>query len=199
MKELEFLLKPEYIENYINQKPFKFDEKIPRNITWDEVFTLVDEDFNYAIENNLEYNEGWKTADNPFHKYGKAGYGFKVPKMEKIKAVQEIRDVLLTIFDPCIFENYTRYAAYVTLTTNKLLRIVPHTDGANVFFWQILGKAEWNIYSIDGESIDHTFLLEEGDMIFCPFERKHHVNALTPRAGVSFGFGPLKSDIINTL
>lgn len=200
MKELEFLLKPEYINNYINKKPFKFDEKIPLTVTWDEILTLVDEDFNYAIENGLEYNQGWRTPQNPWNEYGRAGYGFKILKTERIKAVEEVKNTILGIFEPRIVrENMIddAYATIITLTTNKLLRIMPHKDGVNVFFWQILGKSEWNIYSVDDESIEYVFSLEQGDIIFCPAERTHHVKAITPRAGVSLGFSHLKTHLKN--
>jgi hypothetical protein len=200
MKELDFLLKPEYIDNYINQKPFKLEEKIPFDVTWDELLTLIEEDFNYAIENNLEYNEGWKRADNPWHKYAKSGYGFKLFNTERIKAVETIKNTLLTIFDPCTFEGEIQsIPSFITFATNKLLGNTIHYDPTNIFCWQVRGKAEWSMYNNETEEIEYTFLLEEGDMVFCPFKKKHSVLPKSPRAGISFGLGHLKSDKIGIL
>jgi quercetin dioxygenase-like cupin family protein len=58
------------------------------------------------------------------------------------------------------------------------------TEPHNVLLWQVLGVAELTVF-IDGNKI--TRELNQGDMVYLPWNQEHEVTPVTARATVSFG------------
>jgi mannose-6-phosphate isomerase-like protein (cupin superfamily) len=181
MNNLNFLLDKDNVERYKNQTPFKFDKNIPFEISWDEIFALVDEDIKNLIKTNQDYYKG---------------YGFKLKKADRLEPIAQIIDILFTIFNPSKIAKNTRPSdaqhIYINFTTDQSLNNAPHLDKDHVFFWQLQGKTRWEIYDDNNEKVQYTFNLYPGDMIYCPKHRKHRVISLTPRAGASIGFNSLR-------
>lgn len=181
MNNLKFLLKEEYVQNYKNEVPFKFNEKVPFSVTWDELFFLVDEDIKEQINTNQQYYNG---------------NGFKLRKADRLEQIALVVDTLFEIFKPSKIAKNVRPSdaqhIYINFTTHQSLNNAPHVDKDHVFFWQLQGSCQWNIYDENNEYIKYTYELNPGDIIYCPKHRKHSVVSLSPRAGASIGFNSLK-------
>lgn len=59
-----------------------------------------------------------------------------------------------------------------------------HKDDHYVLSWGCIGKTEWRIYS-DSNTYE-TYILEPGDIIFCPRDILHEVVITEPRASLIF-------------
>ena len=69
----------------------------------------------------------------------------------------------------------------ISLTTNEPSALGYHNDDIDIFSWQCQGKSIWHI----GESEKESFVMEPGDLVFCPAWTYHEVVPLTPRAAIS--------------
>ncbi len=168
-------------QNVKLKKPFVFKNSNLPNVTWKEVMSIVYADL--KIGKTLGQGESGRYDD----------FGFKVMKANRIESVQNQFEELKQFFN--VSED--RSAApggsqlYISIETNQKSYGSPHSDPENVFFWQLLGKSNWKIWSEDNVSIQIDEILEPGDLLYCPPNLQHHIVAVTPRAGVSMAFGGL--------
>lgn len=80
----------------------------------------------------------------------------------------------------------TGYFGAVSLT-NKEPTTGKHSDPVDVIYCQFIGSVEWQISNNDGTE---KHVLNPGDIIYVPNSTMHEVISLTPRAAISFMFGP---------
>jgi ribosomal protein L16 Arg81 hydroxylase len=183
------LSEEECISNYKNAEPFKFNKKVSFNVSWDELFILVNNDIlNNANTNQSHYN----------------GKGFKIRKADRNEKISMVVDSIEKLFQKSKHAKKERpsegHHIYINFTTDASTNDNIHSDYDNVFFWQIQGSSIWKIYKesekeakdLTEEDVSHIFDLDVGDMIFCPKNRFHSVKTVQPRAGVSLGFHNLK-------
>jgi hypothetical protein len=186
-----FLYNEKYIYNYSNAIPFKFDETISDEISWDSVLSLFSDDvFDY------------KKIRASYYK----GFGAKLDYADRHPVVELIADDLHHIFEYAKMSKKERpnaaHQLYINLVKSsfdleqveklELPRPNKHQDNENVFFLTAQGEVLWKIYDTSREKVEYEFLLSKGEMLFCPPYRQHEVISLTPRIGVSLGFGKLK-------
>jgi hypothetical protein len=165
------------------EEPFVFRSADLPEVSWDSVLALIDTD----LKIGKPLGQGDKGIYNEF--------GFKVMKADRIDAINDEIESLKTFFE--VSEDFdisprSAHQLYVSLTTNEKSYGVPHTDPENVFFWQLQGKANWKIWSEDKTVVEVDEVLSKGDFIYCPPNRQHHIIAVTPRCGISIGYGKLK-------
>lgn len=186
-----FLHSKHYIDNYSNRIPFKFEEKISEEISWDSVLSLFSEDVFDAKKIRESYYNG---------------FGAKLDYADRHQVIKLIADDLHDIFEYPKMAKKTRpngaHQLYINLIktsfdieqikTSELPPPNKHQDNENVFFICAQGEILWKIYDLFGEKVEYEFLLSKGEMLFCPPYRQHEVISLTPRVGVSLGFGKLK-------
>ena len=180
----------EALNNYKNNEPFKFNRKVPFDISWDQIFLLLDEDIRNDVNTNQIYYNG---------------KGFKIRKADRINEISLFVDQLELLFEKS--KNTKKrpsdmHQIYITFTTDESINSNIHDDNDAVFFWQVRGQSIWHIYKeealskdlkdITEDDISHTFHLDVGDLIYCPKYRRHSVITVKPRAGVSLGFQKLK-------
>jgi hypothetical protein len=185
MDNLDFLFTEDSINNYNNSIPFKFKQKVPLTVSWDDAFTLVDQE----IRDNLKTNHRW---------YGNYdGTGFKIRKADKLEQIASVVDKLFFMFGHSDEKKYARPSQaqqmYLCFTTDESVNNPPHIDKDHVFFWQLQGKCSWEIYDKSGENVEYTFHLEPGDIIYCPPFLKHQVITISARVGASIGFDSFKA------
>jgi|688.fasta_scaffold02115_42 hypothetical protein len=178
---LNFLFKEEYLNNYKNKTPFKFNEKMPIDISWDELLKLVDSDLKQAIEKKENFSiDLW----------------FKIKMADRIDTISKVIEKILEKFEMSKFWKNVKPSPgqhiYISFTSDELVNQGMHSDKDNVFFWQLQGKCIWRIYDEFNQFVKYEFELAPGDIIYCPKYRQHLVVSLTPRAGASLGFGSLK-------
>jgi ribosomal protein L16 Arg81 hydroxylase len=183
------LSEEECLSNYKNAEPFKFNKKVSFNVSWDELFILVNND----IKNNVNTNQSYYN-----------GKGFKIRKADRDEKISMVVDSIEKIFQRSKNAKKERpsdmHQIYINFTTDASTNDNIHSDNDNVFFWQLQGSSTWKIYKdsdkdiqdLTDEDISHTFDLNVGDIIFCPKNRRHSVITRQPRAGVSLGFYNLK-------
>jgi len=188
MKELDFLIDQKYFYNYKNNIPFLFEETIPIEISWDEVFFLADQDIVSGADIKKDHY---------------SGYGMRLKKADRILKISQ---VVAKISDIFIKSKWTpasgpsnQHHIYVTLTTLESLSNAPHEDLDAVFFWSIQGSVIWQIWDKDKQKIEYSFNLSPGQVVYCPPSRKHNVISVTPRAGVSLGFLGLKDEMYDRI
>jgi hypothetical protein len=165
------------------EEPFVFRSADLPEVSWDSVLALIDTD----LKIGKPLGQGDKGIYNEF--------GFKVMKADRIDAINDEIESLKTFFEVSEDFNISPRSAhqlYVSLTTNEKSYGIPHTDPENVFFWQLQGKANWKIWSEDKTVVEVDEVLSKGDFIYCPPNRQHHIIAVTPRCGISIGYGKLK-------
>jgi hypothetical protein len=165
------------------EEPFVFRSADLPEVSWDSVLALIDGDLRIG----KKLGQGEKAIYNEF--------GFKVLKADRIELINKEITSLEPFFDfseDFIQSPRSAHQLYVSLTTDVKSYGVPHTDPENVFFWQLQGKANWKIWSKDKSTVEVDEILERGDFIYCPPNRQHHIIAITPRCGISIGFGKLK-------
>ena len=179
--------------NYSNGIPFKFSEKIADDISWDSVLSLLSDD---VFES--------KKIRESYYK----GLGAKLDYADRHPVVKLIADDLHNIFNyPKMAKKERPNAAhqlYINFVKTSPEQVndldVPgpnkHLDNENVFFICAQGEVLWKIYDTLGETIEYEFLLSKGEIVFCPLYRYHEVISLTPRIGVSLGFGKLNQQLI---
>lgn len=169
------------LENVKFQKPFVLKKSGLPDVAWKDVLALLYSDL--SVGKSL--GQGGKIKYDDF--------GFKIMKANRIQKVEDQFEELKSLF---VFAE-DRVSApggaqiYLSLATHETSYGTPHSDPENIFFWQIRGICNWKIWHEDGESIQVDEILEPGDIIYCPKNLKHHIIAITPRAGVSMGFGEL--------
>ena len=148
-------------------------------VTWDEVFMLLDDD----VKN------GRKHGQKRF-KFG----GYKIRQAHRIKAVREALENLLEVLheSPLAEEEGSDHQIYMSLTTDPSAYGGPHVDYENVIFWQLQGYSRWQIYDKTNSEIEFDKVIGPGDVLYCPNGRMHNVIASSPRFGVSLGFGELR-------
>lgn len=185
-----FLYSDKYVSNYVNRIPFKFDEKISDEISWDSILLLLSDD---VFES--------KKIRESYYK----GFGAKLDYADRHPVVKLIADDLHNIFDYAKMSKKERpnaahqlYINFVKTSLDQMNELgVPgpnrHLDNENVFFICAQGEVLWKIYDALGEKVEHEFILSKGEIIFCPPHREHEVISLTPRIGISLGFGKLKN------
>lgn len=157
------------------------------NVEWDQVFNLLDADIK---------------AGEPCGKKRLTDGGYRVLNALRIPVILEANNKLLEFFEPSDMENIVTGRSahlYINITTVEGSYGVKHIDdGENVIFWNAKGVCKWTIYEkplflngtgIPDTEIDVEVILEPGDMIFCPSDRPHKIEPLTPRFGISLGFG----------
>lgn len=168
-------------ENIIKQEPFLFkNTKLPE-VTWDEILDVV----------SLDVIAGKRMNRGP-NGYGELG--FKILHANRVKKINDQLMLLSPYFDtsPDFKQDPNQsHQLYISLSIDKTSYGREHKDPENVIFWQLRGKTTWNIWNKDDSSIEFSYELEPGDIVYCPPKRTHHVIAKTPRAGISFGFGSL--------
>jgi hypothetical protein len=183
MKELDFLIDKKYIDNYKNEIPFLFDEKMPIDLSWDEIFSLADEDIKAEIDTKQDHY---------------SGHGMKLHKADRLQKISVVVDKLLEIFLQSKYRLKERpsmaHHIYITFTTLKSLSNAPHIDEEPVFFWDVRGEVIWQIWDKESKNIEYSFSLKPGDIVYCPGKRQHNVISLSPRAGVSLAFRRLKDN-----
>lgn len=179
----------ECLYNYKNAEPFKFNKKVSFNVSWDELFVLVNND----ITNNVNTKQSYYN-----------GKGFKLRKADRDEKISMVVDSIEKIFQRSKNAKKERpsemHHIYINFTTDASTNDNIHSDNDNVFFWQLQGSSVWKIYKdsdkdikdLTEEDVSHTFELSVGDIIFCPKNRRHSVITVQPRAGVSLGFYNLK-------
>jgi hypothetical protein len=161
------------------------------NVEWDDIFDLLDTDI----------KDGKPCGRNRFE-----NGGYRILNAIRIPVILEANNKLLKFFKPTEYtlEKYPVYIPgrsaelYVNITTSKGTYGTHHYDPENVIFWNIKGKSKWTIYEksvtvdrIDEDKVEVEVILEPGDVLFCPHSRVHKVEPLTPRFGVSLGFGQM--------
>lgn len=73
--------------------------------------------------------------------------------------------------------------AYISLSA-KSDTLGKHVDQSYVWFWQCIGKTDWEIF--ENDKVYH-YELSPGDFIYIPKGIFHNVKPLSPRVGISFG------------
>jgi mannose-6-phosphate isomerase-like protein (cupin superfamily) len=188
MKELDFLIDPKYFYNYKNGIPFLFEEKIPIVVSWDEIFSLADEDIIAKADLKKDHYNG---------------YGMRIQYADRILKISQVVNKISNIFVRSKFGSFEgpscQHHIYVSLTTLESLSNAPHTDDDCVFFWSIQGNALWQIWDKDKKEIEYSFELSPGQVVYCPAYRQHNVVSLSPRSGVSLGFRRLRETIGGTI
>jgi quercetin dioxygenase-like cupin family protein len=182
MSILKILNENDLWENIKSQKPFVFRNSGLPEVTWKEILSLVYSDF--KIGKSL--GQGDKGRYDEF--------GFKVMRADRIEAIHSEIQELEKLFN--VSQDFTvvpraAHQLYISIATQERSYGVPHSDPENVFFWQLRGKGNWKIWSEDKQEVELDEVLQPGDILYCPPNRTHHVVAITPRAGVSIGFGEL--------
>lgn len=90
---------------------------------------------------------------------------------ERIKRVQYILKKL----------NLVHAHLYISLLENSPT-FGKHSDGVDVWFWQVRGSSKWTIND------KKEYILKEGDLIYIPKKIPHNVTPLGPRAGISMSY-----------
>ena len=152
---------------------------------WDEVFRLLDIDTKDGKPcGQKRYTDG----------------GFRILNALRIPNVLAAHNKLLQYFEKSKNEPDVPGRSahlYVNITTIEGSYGWLHADQENVIFWNVKGRSKWTVYEkthyVDPDKIpegkvDVEVILEPGDLIFCPYNRPHKVEPLTPRFGVSLGF-----------
>ena len=158
------------------------------NVEWDEVLNLLDQD----VKDDIPH--GQKRYTNG---------GFRILNAMRIPQIFLAHNKLLEFFKESEDINFKGRSThlYVNITTAEGSYGWKHADKENVIFWNIKGRSKWTIYesiyyldrdNIPDSKIDVEVILEPGDIIFCPFDRPHKVEPLTPRFGASLGFQKLR-------
>lgn len=165
------------------QEPFVVRGVELPEVSWDDILMIIDAD----MKMGKGLGQGEKGIYNQF--------GFKIMRADRIDAIYNQIQELKPFFE--ISEDFSvdprsSHQMYASITTDEKSYGVPHKDPENVFFWQLRGKGNWRIWSEDESTIEVDAILEPGDVIYCPPNRKHHIIAITPRCGVSLGFGKIK-------
>lgn len=153
-------------------------------VTWDEILDVV----------SLDVIAG-KRMNRGTNGYGELG--FKILYANRVKKINDQLELLKQYFDVSpdfIKDPNQSHQLYISLSIDETSYGKEHKDPENVIFWQLRGKATWKIWKEDDSDIEVIYELEPGDIIYCPPKRTHRVIALTPRCGVSLGFGKLRSD-----
>ena len=83
MKELDFLIDQKYFYNYKNNIPFLFEETIPIEISWDEVFFLADQDIVSGADIKKDHY---------------SGYGMRLKKADRILKISQVVAKISDIF-----------------------------------------------------------------------------------------------------
>lgn len=172
-------------QNIKDQKPFIFKQTNLPEVTWDEILEVV----------SLDVIAG-KRMNRGVNGYGELG--FKILYANRVKKINDQLELLSPYFDnsPDFQSDPNQsHQLYISLSIDETSYGREHKDPENVIFWQLRGNSIWNIWNKEDTEIEFTYELSMGDIIYCPPERQHHVIAKTPRAGISFGFGSLKSNI----
>ena len=155
---------------------------------WDEVFKLLD----------IDIRDG-----KPCGKKRYADGGYRILNALRIPNVLAAHNKLLNYFKGSQYELDVPGRSghlYVNITTIEGTYGWIHADKENVVFWNVKGRSKWTIYEktdyVDPDKIpegkvDVEVILEPGDVLFCPYDRPHKVEPLTPRFGVSLGFGEM--------
>ena len=170
---------------------FRSNEKINEDISWDSILSIFSDD----VIDSKKIRESYYN-----------GYGAKLDYADRHPVVKLIADDLHNIFEyPKMSKKERPNAAHqiylnfvrtnIELSQNNELKIPgpnKHLDNENVFFICAQGTILWKIYDASGTKIEHEFLLSKGEIVFCPPHRFHEVISLTPRIGISLGFGKLK-------
>lgn len=169
-------------ENVKARKPFVFKSAGLPTVTWDSILAIIDAD----MKMGKKFGQGDNGIYNEF--------GFKVTRADRVDVIYDQIQELKPFFNVSpdfLVDPRSSHQFYVSLTTSEKSYGIPHDDPENVFFWQLGGKANWKIWSEDRETVELDVILEPGDFIYCPPLRQHHIIAITPRFGVSIGFGEL--------
>lgn len=159
------------------------------SVEWDQVFNLLDADIK---------------AGEPCGKKRLTDGGYRILNALRIPIILEANNKLLQFFKPSDVKNDVPGRAahlYINITTIEGSYGVKHIDfNENVIFWNAKGISKWTIYEkplhLNGKDmpdteIDVEVILEPGDVLFCPSDRPHKIEPLTPRFGVSLGFGQM--------
>lgn len=184
--DLSIFYSKEFQDAFINETPLIKRDVVNPQITWDMAFKAFDE---YYQAGNAE-RMGTKVRPD---------FGFKVRRASMVPELKEIIDELYNIFEvsdsfsgnsPWIPDDAHQF--YISLTTAEGSYGSPHIDPENVIFLQGQGIVNWKIWDKDKKEVEVDEILNPGDLIYCPPGRLHHVLSITPRFGISLGYGKLK-------
>ena len=148
--------------SYNSQSPIFIKNCLNINLLWEDVFNLLDtiteKNLNFEIHNHL-------LSLTILHGF----FDNKIHDGAKFLSLYEIQPN--KIYSAHVYANLSKYAK----TFGK------HKDNVDVFYLQAIGKTKWEIEG-HGE-----YLLDVGDLIYCPKNIYHTVTSLSPRVGISYG------------
>ena len=118
--------------------------------TWDDLLN----DFNHSAElgENIKAHHGFYVSRS----------AYRIPKVKKVLNQLNLNTAHL----------YMNISSVSPTFGN-------HTDGIDVYYWQVKGKSKWVIQD------KQEYILDIGDLIIIPEGIEHCVIPLGPRAGIS--------------
>jgi quercetin dioxygenase-like cupin family protein len=174
------LINEENISKFKSNTPFVIRASNFPDISWQTVLEIL----NYDMLNG-------RPTGSKIYK----DYGFRLIEATRIPEVRLLADALYSVFAKSphfedLNEEDQAHQIYISLTTQRGSYADKHHEPEHVIFWQIQGSSTWTIFKNETE-VDIVEVLNQGDIIYCPPSRWHHVAANSPRCGISMGFGSL--------
>lgn len=185
MSILNTLNKENLWGNIQSQTPFIYKQAGLPEVSWDTILNII----------SLDVIAGKRMNRGGPHGYGELG--FKILNSHRITEIKNEIDELSNYFE--VSEDFLNnpmgaHQMYISLSIDETSYGKDHKDPENVFFWQLQGNSKWVIWNKHDLYVEYEFELSPGDFIYCPPKRTHRVIALTPRCGVSLGFGKLRNN-----
>lgn len=166
--DYSFLKDPQFLEQRARGNCFVFRRTPMPTLQWSDIIVGIDE----AINTNT------LSAVGDVRKYGMI-----LRRASGLKGVSGLMEAYGEL-DPAL--NVSAHC-YISLSSQSGT-LGRHRSKSTVLFWQLIGYVSWTVETLDGIQ---TFMLQPGDMIYCPSLMYHDVKPLTPRAGVSLGLDHL--------
>lgn len=174
-----------------NEEVLLFRKAEVPDISWDDILALLCEDFTEPRKSELQ-------SLIPIRLYG--SFGYRSLRADRLAEVfEEVREINKYFHVSNEYPDAPRLALhiYTSFNLDPSSYNTKHADEDNVFYWQVKGRTQWQVWDQANENIVFDEILEPGDFLYCPVRRYHMVTPLTARSALSLGFGPLREEIIN--
>ena len=148
-----------------------FKQAFPDTPSWVEIINLID---NKIAQPDLNVRENVHFTRGHLHFWDRLTIG--IDKVEDCLDMQEIIEKLNSIH----INNTHDCMGMISFTSHEKTTGI-HKDPVDNFYWQLQGKAKWNVNK-------EKYILEAGDLIFNPAGNIHEVTSLTPRAAIAISY-----------
>ncbi len=170
--------KNDIIDAINGKSAFLFKLEDIERLYWIDFIQMIN--YAYSRKNPTGSNYGSKEIIGSINFWHRLTMTIDLFSDELIAKIQPIIEILSKIH-PGYFNGLFSAISF----TDKEPTTSKHTDPVDVFYFQCLGRVEWDV-SKDGSII--TYKLLPGDVIFVPANVAHEVRSLSPRAAISFMF-----------